>query len=243
MMARLRKILIYTVVLGALFVTLCGCPRRGPMLVHGPSDAKLKAIDTIRLEDLSLSEPVTVEQATAEIRDQLADANAPGPTISLTLEQVRADTLKNNLALRVELVSPTLAQAGLEAERAKFEATFFGSAGQGRTESVNSDTITASTTYDVGLEKPLPTGGSLSLGLPLSDTDTNLSAGVAQAQATVSYVQSLMRGGGNADQFTFDSYCPPAESNRGRPHQADCHPSTGSGRYDLLAALRESTQS
>ena len=61
---------------------------------------------------------------------------------------------------------------------------------------MNSDTITTSTTYEVGLEKPLPTGGSINLGLPLSDTDTNLSAGVAQAQATVSYVQSLMRGAG-----------------------------------------------
>lgn len=196
MMTRLRKNLICTGVLGALSVALCGCPRGGAMRVHAPSDAKLKAIDTVRLEDLSSSEPVTVEQATAEMRVHLADANAPGPTISLTLEQVRADTLKNNLALRVELVSPTIAQTGLEAERAKFEATFFGSAGQGRTETVNSSTITTSNAYEVSLEKPLPTGGSINVGLPLSDSDTNLSAGVAQAQATVSYVQSLWRGAG-----------------------------------------------
>ena len=196
MMPRLRRILIYTVVVGALFVALCGCPRGGDMQVYAPSDVKLKAIDAVRLEDLSLSEPVTVEQATAEMRDQLADANAPGSTIALTLEQVRADTLKNNLALRVELVRPTLAQTGLEAERAKFEATFFGSAGHGRTETVNSNTVTTSTTYELGLEKPLPTGGSINLGVPVSDSDTNLSAGVAQAQATVAYVQSLLRGAG-----------------------------------------------
>lgn len=192
----LRNPLIHTLVLGALSVTLCGCPRGGAMQNFVPSDARLKAIDSVRLEDLSSSEPVTVAQATAEVRDQLADANAPGSTISLTLEQVRADTLKNNLSLRVELVSPAIAQTGVEAERAKFEATFFGSAGRGRTETVNSNTITRSTTYELGLEKPLPTGGSIIVGVPLSDSDTNLSAGVAQAQATVAYVQSLSRGAG-----------------------------------------------
>ncbi len=163
------------------------------------SDSKLPAekltrIDTVRLADHSISPPVTVEQATEQINQQVAEPNQPGKTVTLSIEQVRMATLVNNLDLKVELVNPSIAQRTLEEEQAKFESTIFGSTNYQRNEAVGTGAVSKTQTGELGIEKPLPTGGEIQVGLPLSEDYS--AGGLAEAAASVSYVQSLLRGAG-----------------------------------------------
>lgn len=159
---------------------------------------KLSGIDTVTLAELSQTDPVSVEQATEQMTEEIADANAPAPEVKLTLEQVRVATLANNLELKAELISPAIAQTFVDAERAKFEAAFFGSANVARSESVGSDVVTDSAGYEIGIDKPLPTGGSVTLAHPFIDSDADDGDGVAEAAVSVTYIQSLLRGAGTS---------------------------------------------
>ncbi len=155
---------------------------------------KLTRIDTVRLADHSISPPVTIEQATEQIAQQVTEPEEELKTVTLSIEQVRAATLANNLDLKVELVSPSIAQRILDEEQAKFDSTIFGSTNYQRTEAVGTGTVSKAQTSELGIEKPLPTGGEIQVGLPFSD-DYSL-GGLAEAAASVSYVQSLLRGAG-----------------------------------------------
>jgi hypothetical protein len=61
---------------------------------------KLTSIDTVDLVALSETEPISVEEATEQMTDRIADPNLPVPEVKLTLEQVRAAALANNLTSR-----------------------------------------------------------------------------------------------------------------------------------------------
>jgi len=154
----------------------------------------LDKIDTVRLEEHSTSPPVTVEQATEHITQQVTESNEPCRTLTLSIEQVRAAVLVNNLDLKAELVSPLIAQRIIDEQQAKFESTIFGSTNYQRTEAMGTGTISKSQTSELGIEKPLPTGGEIQVGLPFSDDYS--SGGLADAAASVSYIQSLLRGAG-----------------------------------------------
>ncbi|MGD8787051.1 MAG: TolC family protein, partial [Phycisphaerales bacterium] len=152
----------------------------------------LDRIDTVQLSEHSASPPITVEQATEQITQQIDDSNEPQRTITLGLEQVREAALANNLDLKVELVEPSIAQTALNEERAKFEAAFFGSAETQRSKTATA--VTKTQDYELSIEKPLPTGGFIEVGLPFGDDMS--SGGVADAAASVSVIQSLLRGAG-----------------------------------------------
>jgi len=154
----------------------------------------LDKIDMVQLAEHSTSPPVTVEQATSQIAQQVTEPNEARRTVTLSIEQVRAAALVNNLDLKVELVSPSIAQRVLDEEQAKFESTIFGSTNYQRTEAIGTGTISKSQTSELGIEKPLPTGGEIQIGLPFSDDYS--SGGLADAAASVSYIQSLLRGAG-----------------------------------------------
>jgi hypothetical protein len=89
---------------------------------------KLNRIETVELEEQSQSAPVTIKQAAEQLTKEVTEPNQARPTVELTLEEVRAAALANNLDLKVELVDPTIAQQTVDIERAKFEAVFVGSA-------------------------------------------------------------------------------------------------------------------
>ena len=174
---------------------LAGCPS-SPV----PSGARLEAmkarlsqIETVRLEDRSATKPVTVDQATIAAIQEVNEPNAAVPAMNLTLDEVRASALANNLDLKVERIDPAMAQADLDAERAKFEAAFTASLQYGR--SRDEDGTTGTTSMEAGVTKPLATGGSLSVGVPLSDTQYDAD-GLAEAAVSVAYIQSLWQGAG-----------------------------------------------
>ncbi len=159
---------------------------------------KLEQIDTIESEILSISEPVTVEQAKAKHTEKLKDPNEPARQVEMTLEQVRIATLENNLGLKVDLLSPAIAQTFVDEEQAKFESVFYGSSSFQRDESSDNSSVIRTTRYNAGLLKPLITGGSVRLDLPFSNTEATGSDRVSQLQIGVSYAQPLLRGAGTS---------------------------------------------
>ena len=171
----------------------------------GPPPEQLREINTIDLQELSRAEPVTVEEAAQEALGEILKREPPATT-DLSLSDVRAASLANNLDLKVELVNPSIAQATVDQEEAKFEATFFGSARQTKRESPTADPVLTgtedeTTSFDLGVRIPLRTGGTAIVNFPFSKFDTDRGGvGVVNpsyaATLQFSISQPLLRGGG-----------------------------------------------
>jgi outer membrane protein len=157
----------------------------------------LNQIDTVSLQEQSLSQPISVQEGMAQAVAETAEPNRAAPTVELTLAEVRAATLANNLDLKVVLIEPSSAQLALDAEQAKFESFFFGAAEYSRGEvlqDVNSVLTRSSASrhsYEAGVTTPLYTGGSIITSLPVTSTD-----GASDAALSVQFFQSLLRGAG-----------------------------------------------
>ena len=165
----------------------CGIPevRREPELAA--LAAKLDTIETVRLAEQSQSEPVTIEQATENLARQIVEPNQVQPAVKLTLDEVRAAALANNLDLKVELISPAIARESVDVERARFESIFFAS-GRYTQSDLDRDETVSSRSYEAGVTTPLQTGGAITASLPVVESD-----GVSSAAASVSVIQSLLR--------------------------------------------------
>jgi len=130
----------------------------------------------VRLEEMSRSEPVSVEQAAADASEDVTAAGEPPELIELNLAEVRAAALANNLHLSVELVNPSLSQETVSQEQAQFEALLFGSIEHHKKD--RRSTIldgparkSQSTSYDMGVRIPLRTGGTVTIDFPLTRYD------------------------------------------------------------------------
>ncbi len=194
----MRMKLFTTIVIVAAVIFNAGCEETYTYEAPVGLREKLKNIDTVKLEELSHSKPATVEQATTELTQQLNEPNDFQKQFELTSEQVRIATLANNLGLKVELISPSIAKTIVDEERAKFEAVFNSTISYQRSESGDKTSVTQTASYNAGIEKPLPTGGTLVVEHPFSDSDATDDDGLAQAGISVSLVQPLLRGAGNS---------------------------------------------
>jgi len=152
--------------------------------------AKTEQIESVRLTDQSQSPPVSIEQATQDLAKGIAEPNQPRPALNLSLEQVRAAALANNLDLKVQLIEPAIARENIDIERARFESVFQAAAGYGRTDLDGGGGL-SSRSFDASVTTPLQTGGRVTASLPVDDV-----GGVASAAASVRVVQSLLRGAG-----------------------------------------------
>jgi outer membrane protein TolC len=152
--------------------------------------AKTGRIESVKLTEQSKSPPVSIDEATKELAKGVTEPNQPRPVMKLTLEEVRAAALANNLDLKVQLIDPSIAQQTIDIERARFESVFQASAGYSRTELPGGDAL-SSRSFEAGLVTPLQTGGTITTSLPVEDVD-----GVSEAAASVRVVQSLLRGAG-----------------------------------------------
>jgi len=173
-----------------LGVAGCGPAEFRPTPELAALAAKTGQIENTKLTDQSQSPPVSIEQATKELAKEAAEPNQPRPMVKLTLEEVRAAALANNLGLKVQLVNPSIAQQTLDVERAKFESVFQTSARYGTTQ-LRGGGAFSSRAFEAGVVTPLQTGGTVSARLPVEDAD-----GVSEAAASVSVIQSLLRGAG-----------------------------------------------
>lgn len=124
--------------------------------------------------------------------------------ISLSLEQVRASALANNLDLRIALIDPVISAQRIGEEEAKFEAVFRPRAGYRENDDPTFD-VTASNQQDsvfagAGVDIPLRSGGRVSVDLFESRSETNnpfYTLNTAyNADFTVSVSQPLLRGAG-----------------------------------------------
>ena len=187
-----------TIALAILVLSGCGTPTIEDDPKIRALTAQLNKVETIRLEEHSSSEPVSVEEATAEVTEQIAEPNESAPAVELTIEEVRAAALANNLDLKVELIDPAIAQQAVDAERAKFESVFFGSTGYRRTESPDDGSVSRSSSHEIGVESPLHTGGAVTASVPFSTFDSSDAGfdGVSEAAVSVSFIQSLLRDAG-----------------------------------------------
>ncbi len=156
---------------------------------------------TRRIETLELEE----QQQPAEPDEP----NEPAPEeLALTLEQCRAMTIENNLALKAQLISPAIAAQRVSEEEARFEALFFANTSLNKTDSPavsfldqisgsQRDTVSS----DLGVNVPLRTGGTVTFDLADVRTKTN----AQQTQFNPYYVsvgslsisQPLLRNAGN----------------------------------------------
>lgn len=125
-----------------------------------------------------------VDPTIEQVRTRLASATRR----ELTIEQARAEAIRNNLDLRVSVMDPRIAREETTAERARFEAVFRPSARftstepallEDRTTGTSPRARTDSVELGAGVSIPLRTGGRASVDLtqdyregnsPFSDT-------------------------------------------------------------------------
>jgi outer membrane protein len=189
--ARIRDTAGAMALLGLMLsLTGCGIPEFRPTPELAALVAKTHEIETVQLTEQSKSPPVSIEEATKELANEAAEPNRPRPTVKLSLPEVRAAALENNLGLKVQLVSPSIAQQAVDVERARFESVFQASANYDRAE-LRGDGALSSWTLEPSVVTPLQTGGTITTRLPVADAD-----GVSEAAASVSVIQSLLRGAG-----------------------------------------------
>jgi outer membrane protein len=99
------------------------------------------------------------------------------PEVSLSIEEVRAAALENNLDLRVALVNPEIAAEQVKEEDARFEPVFTTRALWQETDSPTATTLEGAQQrlqlVEPGVRIPLRTGGIASVSLPVTRSETN----------------------------------------------------------------------
>lgn len=166
-------------------------------------DEQLKRIDALDPAAKSSQPPVALEDAAKKSLDEIAAPVAPKDEVSLSIADVRAAVLRNNLELRTALVDPSIAQENVSAEQAKFESTFF--AGYRRDDnSLFADLATgqpaSSDAFDAGFNIPLATGGEITLSTSADQGASGTSFGAPGedwlSAVSFSMSQPLLRGAG-----------------------------------------------
>jgi outer membrane protein TolC len=189
----------------SLITFLIGCEHQATdyeLAQAAPAVQKIHEIEPLQLQE---AEPNEVGPP---------EANEPPATLELTLPECRALTLRNNLQLKAELISPAIAAARLSEEEAKFESSFFANGSllktdqpQGRAIIVDESPVPSvgtsqieRTEVDFGVQMPLRTGGTVTFDLSDYRTrDLNVEAPFNpsyQNGALVSVSQPLLRNAG-----------------------------------------------
>ncbi len=204
--SRPTKFILPTSIFCAALFTGCDSPfSTDDLLLWEPSPEQTHEISAIRLEDRAQSEPVTLEQATEGMLEQILEPKESMESLELSLEDVRHSALAHNLDLEVELINPTIAQTTIDEEESRFESVFTAGFGRYRTDSPVSlgteGSRTTYTAYDLGVRVPLRTGGTINVNLPFSETETNNPFSLLDPSYTAdlrfSISQPLLRGGWN----------------------------------------------
>ena len=194
--------------LAALVAAVPGC-RSGLFEGDGSKwradDAQLKRIDAMDPAAVSTAPAVSLEDAARKSLGEITVAEPPKDPVSLTIADVRAAALANNLELRTALVDPAIARANLSAEEAKFEGAFFASARRDDNSvfaDLASGQATSSDSFEAGFNLPLATGGEIQISSPVTRGADGISFGAPGedwlAALSLSMSQPLLRGAGVA---------------------------------------------
>jgi len=133
---------------------------------------------------------------------------APGKTLSLTLNDAIARALQKNLALQAAVVSPELSQAAVKLAGEKYFPSFAfsysdqnnKSASYSWLDTTGTQNLTLASTYSGQVSQQLPSGGTFSITVNGSKTDTNKKAQTInpsyQGQLSFNLSQPLLQGFG-----------------------------------------------
>lgn len=124
--------------------------------------------------------------------------------VEVTLEQVRAWTLENNLDLRVALVDPVIANERVTEEEGRFNAVIFTRAAFNDVAQPSASQLEGTkirqVTVDPGVRIPLRSGGTAVVSMPIDWTETNNQFSTLNPAANtdfrVSLSQPLLRNAG-----------------------------------------------
>jgi outer membrane protein TolC len=143
--------------------------------VQVPVD-RLRRIDPMGMD--RYTRPAPAAQALADDPARAArERFAKMETVPLSIEQARASALEHNLELKVAVITPTISAARADAEEARFEAAFTTRALWQETDSPTSSELASAQqklqTVEPGVTIPLRTGGTATVGLPMSRVETD----------------------------------------------------------------------
>lgn len=160
---------------------------------------KTQTIDALDLESYRSAEQPTVPSV-------LELPKEPLEQLELGLDQCRALAMENNLALKVQLYAPTIAEEGVNAERAKFEASFYTNAYYYKIDQPASANLaiqgsqSETSDIDLGVEIPLQTGGTITFNMADTRTKSNFQSSTFNPSYvddfSVSISQPLLRNAG-----------------------------------------------
>ncbi len=149
--------------------------------------AHVRSIEHTDLRGVAGASPRTVDEDLASVKARREPPAAPPEVLDLSVAELRAQTLRNNLDLDVVLIEPDLAATLVSEEVAKFDATIFGGVAYARldTPELDGDLVRFTSdakeldkqtvkltkveqtreklALDLGVAVPLPTGGKVAL--------------------------------------------------------------------------------
>jgi outer membrane protein TolC len=174
----------------------------GEMVV--PEDV-LREIKTVEPENFATTPPTTAPSTMPSTRA----STQPLKDVPITVDDVRKLAIQNNLDIKVDVVSPSLARESLNVEEAAYEWTFNTDAGFSASDQPINNVVqqqlsgSQSQNWRVtpGLNVPLRTGGTVNMSVPWTESDVQgSSANVFNPLYTSDFAaslnQPLLRGGG-----------------------------------------------
>lgn len=165
-------------------------------------EEKLKQVEPFDLYAMSIEED-------AGSKPTVITHEPPPATLELTLEEVRALTIENNLTLKVELINPEISSANTKSiEAKKYEIIFQTGLTYEQTDNPLRDlditgTQGENTYMNLGLSAPLETGGRVDVNLNDAEQKTNRSGTDFPSAYTVplsfSITQPLLKNAGRRE--------------------------------------------
>lgn len=186
----LRSLLL----LVCLSASAVGCEQWHAPVESRYSEQRLREIEAVRFAQQSQAEPKTLETASKELTDQPRKRDEPAELLSLTLPEVRASALRQNLGLQVALVDPLIAAEQLAGEDGKFEPSFDAFVTHRRQE-LDADGFRA-TNGSFGITMPTVTGGEASIQTPWAALAPDQDDESYDSALAFSISQPLMRNAG-----------------------------------------------
>lgn len=198
-----RRIFLAVTAVACTFAASCkdiGRGGTGEMVVPQQTLREVKTVDTAEF-----SKPTTKPASTLP---STRASTEPLKEMPLTLADVRALALKNNLDLKVNVVSPAIARESINEEEARYEATFTTNFDYFSNDAAVSNTAdealngTQSNGWSVtpGVTVPLRTGGLIDFDVPVARSSTDSPTATLnpayRANPIARISQPLLRGGG-----------------------------------------------
>ena len=166
-----------------------------------PRFDRLRNIEPLDLQSAAKPAPPPEE---AERIEPPADIWGEGEEAEISIEQARAEALRNNLDIRVALVDPAIAAEAVSVEEAAFESAFTLRANYADADTPTSSTLSSARSESMfiepGVRIPLLSGGTANVSFPVTRSETNNAFATLNpawdADLSFSVSQPLLRGAG-----------------------------------------------